>query len=358
MRGLGDGELVEALKSTNNIIKIGDAVKLNQDLYAIFDANLNLTPKLGFPVHGIIGNDIFKDLIVEINYSKKYLKLIQPDVYRYKNCKKCETFNLEFYNNKPYMNVEVTINNKDIPVKLLIDSGGSDVLWLFEDDSLGIISNNKYFEDFLGHGLSGSIYGKGSKIGKLSLKSFVLEDANVAYPDSMSIQFARTHKERNGSLAGNILKRFNMVFDYQKATVTLKKNGYFKEKFSYNKSGIELAHDGVRFVKEFKNETASGYGVEKSNNGTNNTKYIINPEYKLTLKPAYTVAELRANSPAQKAGLLIGDVILTINGKPSHQFSLQDLMYEFVEEAGKRIRLKVDRNGKELNFSFNLENPY
>ena len=27
---------------------------------------------------------------------------------------------------------------KQIPVKLLIDSGGSDALWLFEDDSLGI----------------------------------------------------------------------------------------------------------------------------------------------------------------------------------------------------------------------------
>ncbi|MFG6686389.1 PDZ domain-containing protein [Mariniflexile sp. HNIBRBA6329] len=358
LRGLGEGEVVEALKSTDNLIKIGDAVKLNQDLYAIFDANLNLTPKLGFPVHGIIGNDIFKDFIVEINYSKKYLRLTEPQAYRYKKCNKCETFNLEFYNDKPYINVEVTIDNKDIPVKLLIDSGGSDVLWLFENDSSGIKCGNKYFEDFLGHGLSGSIYGKRSKIGKLSLKSFVLEDANVAYPDSLSIQFARKHKDRNGSLAGNVLKRFNMVFNYQKGTVTLKKNRYFKEKFSYNKSGIELSHDGVRLVREFKNRTATGYDIEKSDDGTNGTKIIINPEYKLTLKPAYAIVELRANSPAQKAGLHIGDLVLSVNGRPSYQFTLQELMHEFFEDAGKRIRLKVDRNGKELNFSFNLENPF
>ena len=101
----------------------------------------------------LLGFDLFKDLVVEINYSHKYIRLTEPIKYRYKDCKKCERFNLEFYNNKPYINSKVKINDKQIPVKLLIDSGGSDALWLFEDDTLGIVSNKKYFEDFLGHGL-------------------------------------------------------------------------------------------------------------------------------------------------------------------------------------------------------------
>jgi hypothetical protein len=359
LRGLGEGELVEALKSDDNVIKIGDAIKLKQELYAIFEANLDLAPKLGFPVHGIIGNDIFRDLIVEINYSRKYIKLTEPEAYRYKKCRKCETFNLEFYNSKPYINVEVTIDNKKIPVKLLIDSGGSDALWLFENDSLGIKSGNAFFYDFLGHGLSGSVYGKRAEIDALSLKSFVLENTNVAYPDSTSISFARKFKNRNGSLAGNALKRFNIIFDYQKAIVTLKKNALFKEKFSYNKSGIELAHNGVRLVKEIDDRISKEKsGIMGGDDPINSTKIVIDTQYKMTLKPAYTIVELRHDSPAKKAGLLIGDIVLRINNKPTHQFSLQDVMHEFYDDAGKHIRLKVDRNGKIMNFNFNLENPY
>ncbi|WP_308990552.1 aspartyl protease family protein [Mariniflexile litorale] len=359
LRGLGDGESVEALKSSNNILRIGDAIKLKQDIFAIFDVNLNLAPKLGFPVHGIIGNDIFNDFIVEINYSKNYLRLTEPEAYHYKKCRKCETLNLEFYNNKPYINVEVTIDDKKIPVKLLIDSGGSDGLWLFENDSLGIKSGNTFFNDFLGHGLSGSVYGKRSKIDVLSLKSFVLENANVAYPDNASILFALKHKDRNGSLAGNVLKRFNVILDYQKATIRLKKNAYFKEKFGYNKSGIELAHDGVRFVKEIDDRVLKEKsGSLRNDDAINSTKIVIDTQYKMSLKPAYAIVEIRNNSPAQKAGLLIGDIILRINNKATHEFSLQKVIHEFFDDAGKHIRLKVDRKGKVLSFSFYLENPY
>lgn len=358
LRGLGEGESVLAKKSLNNIVRIGDAVKLNQDLYAIYDANLNFSPKLGVPVHGIIGYDLFKDLIVEINYSKKHLKLINPENYRYKKCNKCEILNLEFYNNKPYINAEVDINKNTIPVKLLIDSGGSDSLWLFQNDSLGIQSDDAFFNDFLGHGLSGSVYGKRSKINALSLKSFLLKQVNVAYPDSSSILTAKQFKDRNGSLAGNVLKRFNVVFNYQKAIVTLKKNHYFKEAFNYNKSGIELEHNGIRLVRELDNGFKRSKDVLLSENEAINRNTInLSTQYKVSLKPAYTIVELRLNSPAYNAGLMINDIILVINGKPAHQYTLQELTHLFYDDDGKKIRLKVDRNGRELNFSFNLKDP-
>lgn len=356
LRGLGDGESVEALKSRNNIFKIGDAIKLNQDLYAVFSNKLNFATKLGIPVHGIIGYDLFRDFIVEMNYSTGYLKLTTPEKFKYKSCRKCERFNLEFYNGKPYINAEVKIEEKKIPVKLLIDSGGSDALWLFENESLGIMSSNTFFVDFLGHGLSGSVYGKRSKVESFALKNFVLKNANVSFPDSTTISFARRIKGRNGSLSGNILKRFDVIFDYQKALVTLKKNRYFKEKFSHNKSGIELEHDGVRLVKEVDRNTIKGNSVfENDEAQNNNNRIVINTQYKLALKPAYAIVELRENSPAQKAGLLIGDVILSVNNKQVHQYSLQQIIQMFYDVAGKKIRIRVDRGGNVLSFNFKLQ---
>lgn len=359
IRGLGEGESVKAIKSKNNIIKIGDALKLNQDIYEIFDSNLNFAPRLGFPVHGIIGFDVFRDLVVDINYSRKYIRLTNPEKYRYKKCRKCEVFNLEFYNNKPYINAQVSVKQKIIPVKLLIDSGGSDSLWLFEDDSLGIEIDHDYFEDFLGYGLGGSVHGKRSTIDALILNSFVLNNANVAYPDDSSISTAKNVKERNGTLAGNILKRFNVIFDYKKGIVTFKRNSFFNEKFSYNKSGIELAHNGLRFIQEKDTKLDSkGYSAQSNNElNNNNTSIVLDVRYKLTLKPAYAIVELRENSPAFNAGLMIGDIVLSINGKDASQYTLQQIIHRFYEAEGKQIRLEVERNGVILKFNFTLQSP-
>lgn len=250
LRGLGEGEPIEAIRSRNNIVKIGDAINIDQNLFAIFNERFNFAPRLGIPVHGIIGFDLFKDFIVEINYSAKYIRLNDPDKYEYKECKNCETLDLEFYNSKPYFNVDIKIKDKQVPVKLLIDSGGSDALWLFESSEDGIVLDKKYFVDFLGHGLSGSVYGKRSKVDKVMINSFVLENVNVAFPDSLAIAYAKRFEERNGSFSAGLLKRFNLIVDYTNSKITIKKNKYFNEPFNYNKSGIELEQSGIRVVKE------------------------------------------------------------------------------------------------------------
>jgi hypothetical protein len=253
----------------------------------------------------------------------------------------------------------VEIGNNKIPIKLLIDSGGSDALWLFEDENLGIKSADRYFQDFLGHGLNGSVYGKRSKIESFSLKNFTLKNVNVAFPDSTYTLFARNFKDRNGSLAGNILKRFNIIIDYQRAIITLKKNNHFKYKFSYNKSGIELAHHGFRLVKELDNKSLSKKtAFNKNDEVLKSKKFLINPDYKISLKPAFVIVELRENSPAQKAGLLHGDVVVKVNNFATYKLSLQKLMRIFYGDAGKSVRLKVDRNGELLTFHFKLKDIF
>lgn len=353
LRGLGEGGAVEALRSRKNVLKLGNAININQDIYVIFDEKINFTPRLGIPIHGIIGYDIFKDFIVEINYSTKVIKLHNPETYIYKKCKKCETFGLSFFNRKPYIDGVVEINSKKIPIKLLIDTGSSDSLWLFEDDSLGISSKyDKHFDDFLGKGLSGSIYGKRSKVTLFSLKNFKLTDVNVAFPDSSSISIAKNIKSRNGSLSSEILRRFNIIMDYKNSKITLRKNGNFNSSFNYNKSGIIVEHQGVRVVKKIER------GITINNNNQQSqteTEIIISPRYSYSLKPAFTIVELRKDSPAAKAGLLVGDIILVINGKEAHTLDLQDINGILCADHGKVIKLKVDRNGFQLPFRFKLE---
>ena len=353
LRGLGGGEPVEALKSQKNFFKIGDAININQDIFVVFDNAINFTPRLGVDVHGIIGFDLFRDFTVEINYSSKYLKLYKPETYIYSPCSKCEQLNLSFYNNKPYIDGNVKIDSVTLPVKLLVDTGSSDALWLFEEEAMGMKPlNDKYFMDFLGKGLSGSVYGKRSKIKSFNLKSFELKNVNVAFPDSTSISYAKKHEERNGSISGEILKRFNIIVDYKMARITLKKNNKFRAPFRYNKSGITVEQDGVRVVKEKQNIVP--YGRNESNDI--NTIYV-DYKFRYALKPAFKIAELRTDSPAERAGLMIGDIILSINGKDTKTMKLQDLVEIFSDEDNKMIRLDLERDFTSFHVNFRLEDP-
>ena len=352
LKGLGNNGLVEALTSSNNQFKIGDAINNNQDFFVVFDSSINFAPKLGIPIHGIIGYDFFKDLIVDINYKNKYLKIKNPGVYREKVCRKCEVFDLEFINDKPYFNIEVKVNKENIPVKLLIDSGSSDSLWLFENDSLGLNTSDKYFEDFLGFGLSGSVHGKRSKIDGVKLKSFQLNKPKVAFPDSLTVEKLKKINGRNGSAGGEILKRFNITFDYRNAKVILKKNSNYNDTFSYNKSGIELEHDGVRLVTESYSDFMP---VDNSGSNTIVVKAVYVAKEKLVIKPAYSISQIRKNSPAEKAGLKVGDVVIAINNKDSKHYSLQELIEHFFDDEGRRIKLKVERDGRFIEVVFILE---
>ena len=356
LRGLGGGKSVKALKSRNNFVKIGKALNYSQDIFVVFDQNINFAPRLGVPIHGIIGYDLFKNFVVEINYSSKYIKLNNPKTYKYKSCRKCETFDLTFYNNKPYINAEVETTVSRQKVNLLIDTGSTDALWLFQNDSLGLIPNkNMQFEDFLGKGLSGNVYGKRSRINAFEIGNYKLENVNAAFPDSTTTRYARKIEDRNGSLSSEILKRFNLIVDYPSSKLTLRKNGNFKSPFKYDRSGIVLEQRGLRIVREKTNEEVSDkYGNKTSDNVT----ISLYDTYVYKLEPAYTIVEIRKDSPADKAGFKIGDIILSINSNSTHTMSLQDAMEYFQDKINKNLRISVEREGKEMRFQFKLQDPF
>ncbi|WP_243456805.1 retropepsin-like aspartic protease [Polaribacter batillariae] len=135
LRGLGGGEPVDALLSKNNKLSIKDIVGFNETLYVILEDYFDLSSKMGITIHGIIGYNLLKNFIIKINYRTKTLDFYNPKTYTYKKCRRCEVLPLQLYRKKPFVNVKVqldTIGEKLTNVKLLIDSGGSDALWLFE----------------------------------------------------------------------------------------------------------------------------------------------------------------------------------------------------------------------------------
>ena len=354
IQGLGNDEPIEALRSSNNTVIIGEAVSLTQDLFAIIDASINFMPSLGIPVHGIIGYDIFKDFVVEINYSRKFIRLYNPKRYDSKLSRKWRKLDMKFYNKKPIIEASVTVSNQVIPVNLLMDTGGSDALWLFENSAQSISIPPHTFDDFLGKGLSGTIFGKRSIVESFRLKDYQLNKVNVAFPDFSSIQKAKVNTLRNGSLMGGVLHRFNWVFNYKSQWVAFRKNKFFNTPFEYNKSGIVMQYAGVRLLK-----TQTSSPVKSLNSNTdpitqNSNTINFTSTYKFEVVPELVISDIRPNSSADEAGLEIGDVVLSINNKNLGSLTLQKAIDQFYGADGKHIKMTIERKGVVMRYQFKL----
>lgn len=351
--GLGGDGRIEALKSTQNIFKIGNARLQNKDLYVVYDQSINFTPRLGVLIHGIIGYDIFKDFIVEINYSSKFIRLYKRQTF-HRELTKWNRLDLELYNKKPYLKTSIVNGGNKIYVKLLIDTGSGDALWLFKNYEQGIEPNqDKVFNDFLGKGLSGSIYGLRSKIEVFNFGTYRFENANVAYPDSMSIDTSMIYKGRNGSLGGDILKRFNYYIDYQGGQIFFRRNKNFKDPFTYNNSGIVIEHNGIMFVKE-------SIQLKSQQRSTEYSTVRIDPvvRYITRIQPVYQIVEVRPTSNAYKKGIRKGDVLIAVNNRLAYEYNLEDINKIFHDRTGKTIRLRIKRNGTEMVFKFELDDVF
>ncbi|MFV7234713.1 aspartyl protease family protein [Flavobacterium sp. ZB4R12] len=355
LRGLGSEDAIEGLKSTNNILEIGALKSKNHLLYIVLDQEFNLSSHVGIPVNGIIGYQFFKNNLIEINYEKKRV-IVHRDIEKNRNKieKKFEKVAITIERLKPYIINTVAIDSVEFPVKLLIDIGNSDALWLFENRSQLVKIPAKNFEDYLGQGFSGDIEGRRAKISKFQMSKFEFHNLIVAFPDSSSIRNVKMVPGRMGSVGGEILRRFSVVFDYTNVFFYLKKNKEYYSPFNYNKSGVEIQHHGMQWVQETVSlKTVPTVTVDdpfKSNSNTSDFKY------KFILKPIYEITNVRKNSPAANSGLQKGDVIISINKNLGYKYSLQEINSLFKSEEENWITLEILRNGQIHKIKFQLQN--
>jgi hypothetical protein len=358
LQGLGKGEPMDALISGNNTLKIKNFVGRDQEIYVLLKDRFDVSSRMGVTIHGIVGYKLFKDAIVHINYVSKHVYFYNPQFYKYDKCRKCQVFPLQFYRNKPYIDAKIqldTIGKTLTDVKLLIDSGGSEAIWLFENSKKEIQTPIRHFDDVLGEGISGTIYGKKSRIKQILIGKFKIKEPTVSFLDSSSTFNARQFKERNGSIGGNILKRFKVWVDYKNKKITLKKNGSFRGGFEYNMSGLDVVYDGKVLIKEVNQTKHLGSFSRNSGSGFISPNIISSVStYSYRFKPSYKIKHVLENSPAGLAGIQKNDIILSINGIEVHKLTLKQLLSKFQTGHKRKIRMTIERLGVNIKFQFRL----
>ncbi len=319
IKGLGEGVELTAYRSGNNTMSISGLTARNQEVQMIIDENFQISHILGMPVHGLIGFNLFRDYIVEIDYINEQITLNKPEYYKYRDRNKDIILPLNFDGNKPFVNTSIlTDDSTKVPVKLLVDTGASDALWLSEKSDERIQFPEKHIEAFIGRGLSGDLYGVKGRIDAIWVGPLVLPQPIVSFPNSELIDQLITTNDRNGTIGAEILRRFFVTIDYRNSRLTLRPNHKLNDEFNYNMSGME----------------------------------IINPMPGL---PIFTVTNIRENSPAFLAGLQENDQILSLNNNSHKTLELNDINLLLQSKENKKIKVKYLREGVEYETSFELK---
>jgi hypothetical protein len=270
---------------------------------------LELRNFLGAEVHGVLGYELFSRFVVLINYQERYIELIDPAKFKAK--RKYQTLPIDVQDTKPFLSTSVTFSGKKKDVKLLVDTGASHSLILDPYSDPEIIVPEKNIAAVIGRALGGEITGRIGRIEELSLGKYKLHRAIANYPDPNS--YVDTLKAstvlRNGSLGGEVLNRFTVIFNYAAEKMYLKKNGSYKKPFQTNKSGISLKAKGAKLR-------------------------------------TFEIIEVRENSPAEEVGILTGDLLVSVNGRPAGVFELNELTGELSSKPGRKLSLELNRNGQ------------
>ncbi|WP_291119691.1 retropepsin-like aspartic protease [Flavobacterium sp. UBA6135] len=349
LKGLGKENAITALRSKGNTLKISDKfIDTNHEVLIVLEEDVNFSSMVGIPVNGVLGYHFFKDFLIEIDYDRNVL-YVHKNNEKFKKIidKNYKAFPISIEERKPYLQASLVLSDSTLSAKLLVDVGNSDALWLFENYAIRLQEPN--FEDFLGRGFSGDIFGKRTRISKLALADFVLENPIVAFPDSISIKNVKLVPERVGSIGAEIWRRFNLVFDYGSSMLYLKKNSNYGDVFSFNMSGLEIHHVGKQWIQKPVENNSSKISFHSSDTSTPRAASMA-LEFKLI--SVYRIANVRVNSPAALAGLQKDDILVSINKKPAYMFSLQNINALLKSREGKLLKFEVERKGQIIKTEF------
>lgn len=349
--GPGMNEPVDAYISKYNKVEFKTLSSKKLDIILMLEDKYSFTTSIGIPVHGILGADFFTDNIVEIQYDAKRIVVYRKETKRY-NRKILNYKQLPFIlkEKKPYIPVNITIEDKEQQnLELLVDTGLSDGLWVFEKELK--LKNKKYIDDYLGAGIGGDVFGKRVRFKNINFSDFEFKEPIISMPDSISFLKKNIVTSRDGSVGGEILKRFNVVFNYSKQLMYLDKNSNFNNKFYYNMAGFNVHHNGVDVIEEriqsnlptgAKNLTELIYDNSKVN-------------FKYVLKPGIEISYIRKHSVADKAGLKVDDKIISINKKKAANYKLTDILEILQKKSDETITMEIDRNGKRITVELLLK---
>jgi hypothetical protein len=198
----------------------------------------------GQKIDGIIGYSFFSRYIVKVNFDSSRIEIFQQGSIRYPS----GGYLLHpLFTTLPIQPL-VLKDERTIGANFYLDTGAGLSFFLskdFADDSAVIMNQIKLFP-IQAQGLGGNKRMMITVIKEVRIGPYRFRKVQTYILDD---EYNATSYPFLGGLLGNdILKRFNIIFNYKKREIHLLPNGHFRERFEYTYTGMSIFFVGGRVV--------------------------------------------------------------------------------------------------------------
>lgn len=267
-----------------------------------------LTAVYGERIDGIIGYSVFSRYIIKINYDSAHIEFWTKGSMKYPRGGHL----LRPAISSLPVHVAKAKDENMVESRFLIDLGaGLNVLFnrdFIKDSSL--LRKNRKLYTKEAEGLGGKVDFHLTVLKEFKLGPYKFRNVPINIFDD---EYNVTSYPHLGGLIGNdLLRRFNVVINYDQKEMHLLPNSHFYDAFDYAYSGLEL--------------------------------YLVNGNI--------IIGDVATGSPAEKAGILEGDVVVAINKKFSQSISF----YKIALQNANDVTMIVLRNGALMEFKFKVKN--
>lgn len=311
--GTGGAGTAEAVEFKSVSMQFPNIEILNLTIYGLpIDS---FSSPLGKRIGGVIGNDIIKEFVVEIDYAVRKINFYRRESYRYSGAG--EIFSLIFEEDLPFVRASFAFEKRaPISGKFEIDSGSTGAV-LFNTPFVkkyGLLKFISQTSETRIGGVGGTAQAFLGRVKSVSLKRFALENPIARFSQSTRGDYASA--KYDGLIGGEILRRFRTIFDYSRKIMILEPNALFSEFFEIDMSGMDLLADG--------------------------------DDLSIVL-----VDDVKPKTPAAEAGVRGGDIITAIDNRPVKEFTLEQIR-EMLRQNGREYLLNLKRGEKEVQVKIKL----
>ncbi|MEO8415098.1 MAG: aspartyl protease family protein [Ginsengibacter sp.] len=266
-----------------------------------------LSSVYGEKIDGIIGYSFFSKYIVKINFDSLLIKVYSPGSIRYPS----GGFLLHpLFTALPIQPLTIK-DARTIRANFYIDTGAGLCFLMskqFEEDS-AVLKKRRRPVSIQVQGLGGKKLMSLTIIKEVQIGPYRFKKVPANILDDT---YNATSYPFLGGLIGNdLLRRFNLTFNYPKREIHLLPNTHYRDDFDYSYTGVNMFYEDGKIVSD----------------------------------------EVIARSPAAKAGLKLDDIILAVNSNFSNDISTYKNLMQVV---GEKITLLVLRNNVPLVIAFRV----
>ncbi|HEU4469526.1 MAG TPA: aspartyl protease family protein [Flavisolibacter sp.] len=262
----------------------------------------------GERIDGIVGYSVLSRYIIKVNYDSLKIEFWSLGALKYPR----GGFLLKpAINSIPVQSARVR-DESTVTTRFLYDMGAG-LNMMFSNDLLrdsNLLRKKRKLYTKEAEGLGGKIDLHMTVIKEVKLGPYRFRKVPVYVFDDV---YNITSYPHLGGLIGNdLLRRFNVILNYDKKDIHLVPNSHFKENFDYAYTGIEFYYMDGQVI----------------------------------------IGDVAKGSPAEKAGLKEEDVVIAINN--SFQQSLQQYKAA-IQVPGARIKIIVARDGNLMEFELRVK---